>query len=76
MMDMFEVETVIRLHTSDAVLEIGTDPDTSSCVEIRTPDQRSRDFYGDVRLTMDPKIAVELAHAILKVAGTLEDGNG
>ena len=73
-MDKVEVETVIRLHTSDAILEIGTDPDTSSCVEIRTPDQRSRDFYGDVRLTMDPEIAATLAYAILRIAETLEGG--
>ena len=73
MMDTFEVETVVRLHTSDAILEIGTDPDTSSYVEIRTPDTRSREFYGDIRLALSSEMAVALAHAILKVAETLED---
>ena len=40
-MDKFEVETVMRLHTPGAVLEVGTDADTSSCVEIRTPESRA-----------------------------------
>lgn len=71
-MDKIEVETVVRLHTPDAVLEVGTDADTSSCVEIRTPDTCSREFYGDIRLALPPEMAVALAHAILKVAGTLE----
>lgn len=75
-MDTFEVETVVRLHTSDAVLEVGTDADTSSCVEIRTPDVRSREYYGDIRLTLQPEIAVALAHAILKVADYLEVKDG
>lgn len=72
MRDNVEVETVVRLHTPDAVLEVGSDADTSSCVEIRTPDTRSREFYGDIRLTLPSEMAVALARAILKVAGTLE----
>lgn len=72
-MDKVDVETVVRLHTSEAVLEVGTDPDTGSLVEIRTPDARSIEWYGEVRLGLEPEIAVALAHAILKVAKTLED---
>ena len=68
-----EVENVVRLHTSEATLEVGTDADTGSHVEIRTPDKRSNEWYGEVRLSLSPDIATALAHAILKVAGTLED---
>ena len=74
-MNKVEVETVVRLHTPDAVLEVGTDVDTGSCVEIRTPDARSREWYGDIRLALPADVAVALAHTILKVAGTLEDTN-
>jgi len=70
MVDKVDVETVVRLHTSKAVLEVGTD---GSLVEIRTPDARSIEWYGKVRLGLQPEIAVALAHAILKVAKTLED---
>lgn len=75
-MNTFEVETVVRLHSSDAVLEVGTDADTSSCVEIRTPDDRSREYYGDIRLALQPEMAVALAHAILRVADSLEGKDG
>ena len=72
MMSKVDVETVVRLHTRDAVLEVGFDPDTGSLVEIRTPDARSIEWYGEVRLGLEPEVAVALAHAILKVAKTLE----
>lgn len=72
-MNKIEVETVVRLHTPDAVLEVGTDAETGSCVAIRTPDARSREWYGDIRLALPADVAVALAHAILKVAGTLEE---
>lgn len=73
MVNKVEVETVVHLHTPDAVLEVGTDADTGSCVEIRTPDARSREWYGDIRLALPSEVAVALAHTILKVAGTLEE---
>ena len=74
-MNKIEVETVVRLHTLDAVLEVGTDADTSSCVEIRTPDNRSREYYGDIRLALQPKVAIAMAHAFLRVAAELEPTN-
>ena len=69
-MDKVEVETVMRLHTPDAVLEVGTDADTSSCVEIRTPDARSREFYGDIRLALPPEMAVPGTLVIAVLART------
>mgnify|MGYP003409545887 CR=1 FL=1 len=72
-MDKVAVETVVRLHTMDAVLEVGTDPDTGSAVELRTPDKRSADYYGEISLMLDPDFAIAVAHALLKVAATLKE---
>ena len=76
MMSKVDVETVVRLHTDGVVLEVGTDPTTGSLVEIRTPDARSIEWYGEVRLGLQPETAVALAHALLKVAETLRYGHG
>lgn len=77
-MNKVEVETVVRLHTPDAVLEVGTDADTGSCVEIRTPDARSREWYGDIRLALPSEVALTLTTSVACAAGRcllIPDGN-
>lgn len=66
-----EIEHVVRIHNSEATLEVGTDPDTSSFVEIRTPDKRSEDYYGEIRLALPKEAALLLAAAIKRVADSL-----
>jgi len=73
-MSGYEVETVVRIHVSgeNARLEVGTDPDVGSCVQIRTPDASSSDYFGKIELTLPPELARALAAGIVKVAESLK----
>jgi len=52
-------------------IQVGPDADALDCVEIMTTNPLSREFYGDIRLTLQPEFAVALAEAILATAKDL-----
>lgn len=72
-MSEFEVESLVRIHIAReaATLEVGADPDTGSCVQIRTPDASSVGYFGKIELTLSPELAKALAAGIVKVAESL-----
>lgn len=72
-LNTWEVEHIVRVHCSNGYIEVGTDPDTSSSVEIRTPEDS---YFGQTTLTLaigkDSKdFAIALADAIRSVAEKL-----
>lgn len=48
-------------------LEVGPDGDGLDCVEIRTTG-KSAEYFGTIRLTVEPDVAAELARALLAAA--------
>jgi hypothetical protein len=71
LMSAFYMERLIKLHLVDAHLEVGIDPDTCTCVEIRTTDQAARKYFGQINLTLTKAQALQLADAIRSVAEQL-----
>jgi hypothetical protein len=77
MTDKFEIEPVVRLHSEDgACLEVGTDPDIPGLVEIRTPNQVSKEYFGDIRLAMDIPKTRQLIAALTHVCDAVEKFDG
>lgn len=79
-MSEIQTETVVRVHTSEGAIEVGTCPDNPNAVQIRVPDARSREYYGDLRLTLEAgsradnkAFALAISDAIRKIALTLPD---
>lgn len=73
MNEHYVVERIVRVHCSDGYIEVGTDPDTSTCVEIRTPEGS---YFGEARLTLgigpgSKDFALALSAAIRSVAESL-----
>lgn len=73
MSEHFEIEHIVRVHCTDGYIEVGTDDETSSCVEIRTPEDS---YFGQVRLTLgigsgSKDFALALSDAIRSVAESL-----
>lgn len=76
MSDRIDVERIVRVHTPEGYIEVGTDPDTGTAVQIRTTDPRSIEYFGRVNLTLysggdDKAFAYALADAIRHVADSL-----
>lgn len=55
----------------DGVLEVGPG-DAGLGVEIRCPDQRSVDYWGDIRFTLRPEMARLLGQALIAAASEAE----
>jgi hypothetical protein len=73
-MKKVEVDVIRRIfveHGDGAFLEVGPDEDIGPpCIEVRTTDQVSEDYFGKVKLSMDRELAEALGNALLAaVAG-------
>lgn len=67
--DVFDIAEGVSLHVS-------ADPDTGSMVNIRTADELSKKFYGDLYISMVPSAALLLARALkLGVAAVVQRMN-
>ena len=74
MTDTFEVEPIVRLHSKyeSAYIEVGTDPDFPEIIQIRTMDEKSRDYFGPVSLSLGVAHIRQLAEALIHVANAVE----
>ena len=54
-------------------VEVGPWADSPDCVELRTvPGKWSAEYYGQISLTLTPKLAAELGRALLAAATDCE----
>lgn len=74
MTDKFQFEPIIRLREPNegVCIEVGEDPDLEGLVQLRTPDRESKLYYGEIRLTVSPNKARQLAEALISVANQLD----
>lgn len=74
MNEKIEVEPIIRLHAEDgAYLELGTSPDVPENVQIRTLNKVSKEYFGDISLSLDIPKARQLAAALNRLCDALEN---
>ncbi len=67
----YSTEVNRRIYNDDygVFIEVGPDADgLGGLVEVRTIDAESKKHYGELRLTIDPEMAKQLAFALLKAA--------
>ena len=76
--DTFFVEPVVRLwapSTPDkpnVSIIVGYDGDDLGLVEMRTEDQESKEYFGNLHLSLPPKMARQLGQALIEIAGRME----
>jgi hypothetical protein len=70
----FSTEVVRKIWDDEdgVYYQVGPDGDSLDLVELRTVDEESKKFYGDVRLTMHPLQARQVAAALLACADEME----
>lgn len=71
----FTVEVVRKVYDDEngVFIEIGPDCDGLGGIEVRTTDKESKEYYGDVRLSIhSKKQAVLIGNAILAAAEEMQ----
>lgn len=71
----FYVEPLVRLWTPnerDTFLDVGRDGDDFGLVELRTGNEKSAQYYGEIRLALNPDMARQLGRALIEVADRLD----
>lgn len=63
-----EIETIIRVHHDGVALEVGENADNPTWVEIRTPDEKSAQFYGKISFVLPPNVALAIGRALVQIA--------
>lgn len=53
-------------------LQVGPDGDSLDLVELRTVDEESKKYYGDIRIAMWPDQARQVAAALIACADEME----
>ena len=68
------IDVIRRIAYSDdeGVLEVGPGADGLG-VEVRCPDKKSKDYWGDIRFVMNPVFARLLGEALIQAAKEAED---
>ncbi len=66
----YSVELIRRVYDADhgACFEIGPDSDGLDCVQLRTPDAASKEYFGDVRFTVPAEMAELIGQALIDAA--------
>ena len=64
------IEVIRRVHVpnENACLEIGDYVEAPHCVELRTVDAKSIEWFGKVSVTMQPEYAEALGNALIAAA--------
>jgi hypothetical protein len=64
------MELIRRIYDDNtgACIQVGPDGDALGLVQLRTPDSVSKENFGDVRLTLEPEMAVLVGNALLSAA--------
>jgi hypothetical protein len=59
-------------HNREGVaISVGVDGDVSDLVEVSTQSTKDKEYYGDIRLVMEPELALKVAKAMVDVANFL-----
>jgi hypothetical protein len=53
-------------------LEVGPDSEFSTLLELRTTDEKSKQFYGDIRIVLTKEMAKALGETLIKAANEME----
>ena len=61
------VETIYRvhIHSEGAFLEIGDFSPAPEVLELRSTDKSSKEWFGVIRLTLQPEFAIDLGNALV-----------
>ncbi len=54
-------------------LKVGPDADVGGWVEISTKDKTSKEYFGDIRIVMEPAMARLLGQALIQAANDAEE---
>lgn len=70
MEDEYELDAVYQVwDTREGIcLEVRPHPEGGNALELHTPDKKSKEWYGDISLTLSKRQAITLAGALLKSA--------
>lgn len=62
----YSLEPCFKVYddSSGTFLEVRVDPTIPDCILIHTPNKDSKEFYGDIRLTLSEEQSLLLANAI------------
>jgi hypothetical protein len=64
----YSLEPCFKLYddSEGVLLEVGVNPDFPDIILLHTPNKESKEFYGDVRLSLSKEQASYLADALLR----------
>jgi hypothetical protein len=70
----YSVELSRRIYDDDcgACIQVGPDGEGLGCVEVRTPDAASKEYFGDVRFTVPKEMAAMIGQALIDAAKEAE----
>ena len=70
----YSMELSRRVYDDEhgACFEIGPDSDGLDCVQLRTPDATSKEYFGDVRFTVPKEMAILIGQALIDAAKEAE----
>lgn len=65
-----EIETIKRVYINNngVFIEIAPDTDVGTAIEIRTTNEASEQWFGQIRLVLDKEFALKLAQALKEMA--------
>ena len=61
------IETLCRVHlpSEGVFLEVGDYPEAPEVLEIRTVRKEDKEWFGDLRFTLQPEFAIDLGQALI-----------
>jgi hypothetical protein len=68
---MADSELIRRIYPESADgahFEVGPWPDAPDCVELRTVDKKSIDYFGQINISMAPDVAKAVGEALIAAA--------
>jgi hypothetical protein len=70
----YSVELSRRVYDNKhgVCFEIAPDSDGLDCVQLRTPDAGSKEYFGDVRFTVPKEMAILIGQALIDAAKEAE----
>ena len=73
MKDSYTLETIKRVYddSNGVYIEISLDPDTGTAISIRTTDKGSKEYFGEIDLTLQRGMAKLLGEALITMSQDL-----
>lgn len=68
------MEVVRRIFddTEGAYIEVGPDADGLDCIEVRTTNAKSKEYFGEFRFSLMPEMAKLLGNALIDAAESVK----